>query len=55
MGENQYRLAYKLWQVVREGPEKGKEYVGVSFEAIRTLEEIKSAVVRFKEERGQEH
>ncbi|MEN3185795.1 MAG: hypothetical protein ABDK92_04045 [Atribacterota bacterium] len=47
--EGKYRLAYRLWQTIQDGLRKGEEFVAVSFEAIRTTEELQVSLESMKE------
>ncbi|MCX7730663.1 MAG: hypothetical protein N2205_05560 [Candidatus Caldatribacterium sp.] len=51
-GDGKYRLAYRLWQTIQDGPRKGEEVVAVSFEAIRTLGELESSLKSMRESLG---
>ncbi|MDI3530601.1 MAG: peptide/nickel transport system substrate-binding protein [Candidatus Atribacteria bacterium] len=49
VGDGKYRLAYRLWRVVEDGPHKGEEYVALDYEIAQTLEEIKDILKYMKE------
>jgi hypothetical protein len=50
VGDGKYRLAYRLWRTVEDGPHKGEEYVSLDYEVVQTLEEIE-ALLKYMQEK----
>lgn len=49
VGPNLYRVAYKLWQVIEDGPRKGEEYVAAYLDLNFSLEELEADLAGMKE------
>lgn len=54
VGPDLYRVAYKLWQVVEEGPRKGEEYVAAYLDLNCTLEQLEADLALMKKKLGKE-
>ncbi|WP_438313700.1 hypothetical protein ACP6EK_05150 [Candidatus Caldatribacterium sp. SIUC1] len=54
VGPDLYRVAYKLWQVVEEGPRKGEEYVAAYLDLHCTLEQLEADLALMKKKLGKE-
>ncbi|MGQ9623172.1 MAG: PKD domain-containing protein [Candidatus Caldatribacteriaceae bacterium] len=54
VGLNLYRVAYKLWQIIEEGPRKGEEYVAAYLDLNFTLEQLEADLALMKEKLGKE-
>ncbi len=52
VGPDLYRVAYKFWQIVKDGPRKGEEYVGASLDLNFSLKEIESDLRIIKKNLG---
>ncbi|MEI6157655.1 MAG: PKD domain-containing protein, partial [Atribacterota bacterium] len=42
VGSDQYHVAYKLWQIIEDGPRKGEEYEAVSLDLIFNLGQLEA-------------
>jgi len=52
IGPDLYRCAYKLWQVIEDGPRKGEEYVALDFERNLSLGQLEADLVIMKKNLG---
>ena len=54
VGPNQYRVAYKLWQIIEDGPRKGEEYEAVSLDLNFNLGQLEADLAIMKKNLGME-
>lgn len=52
VGPDLYRVAYKFWQIIKDGPRKGEEYVGASFDLNFSLGELEASLENMKRKLG---
>jgi hypothetical protein len=52
VGPDQYRVAYKLWQIIEDGPRKGEEYEAVSLDLIFNLGQLEADLAIMRKNLG---
>lgn len=52
VGPDLYRLAYKFWQIIEDGPRKGEEYVAASLDLNFSLGELEAQLEDMKKKLG---